>query len=115
MTVKESIMDSMKFFEILGLSKDSLKNRIPIKSDEGALKNSEEANSLRKDLDELEKLKEKCQEIIEKIFQTLNEDNVIPQFIKVLQKKTTEKAVKLNSLFRSFLKTSQSMKHYSKN
>lgn len=93
LTVKESIMDSIKYFELLGLSRDSLKNRIPVKSDEGSLKNSEEASSLRKDLDELDKLKEKCQEIIEKVFQVLNEDNVIPQFINVLKKKTTEKAV----------------------
>jgi hypothetical protein len=37
-------------------------------------------------------------EVIDKIFQMLNDDNIIPQFMRVLQKKTTEKAVKYNSL-----------------
>lgn len=109
-------MDSIKYFELLGLSRDSLKNRIPVKSDEGALKNSEEANSLRKDLDELDKLKDKCQEMIEKVFQVLNEDNVIPQFINVLKKKTTEKAVLFIYLFFRFLgKTSPNSTLCSKN
>lgn len=87
-------MDVMKNFEFLGLSRENLKNKIPVKTDSNALKNSEEAISLRKDLDELDVLKEKIMAIINQIFQTLNEDNVIPQFIGVLQGKTTEKAVK---------------------
>jgi hypothetical protein len=90
---KETIVDNIKYFEILTLSKQALTARIPVKSDPSALKNSEEALSLRKELENLDSLKEKCMEIVHKIFNTLNEDNVIPQFIKVLQKKSTEKAV----------------------
>ena len=91
--IKALVMDSLKSFELLALSRDSLKNRIPVKSDSSALKNCEEAVNLRKDLDELEAIKEKIVSIIEDAFNTLNDDNVIPQFIQVLQKKTTEKAV----------------------
>lgn len=86
-------MDSLKSFELLTLSRDSLKNRIPVKNDASALKNCEEAVNLHKDLDEIESLKEKIVSIIEDVFNTLNEDSVIPQFIQVLQKKTTEKNV----------------------
>jgi len=61
--------------------------------------------------------------IIDKIFQLLNDDNIIPQFIRVLQKKTTEKAVNINcnKLFRysqriklntsRYLKTSRRFRH----
>jgi hypothetical protein len=34
-------------------------------------------------------------EIIKDIFQTLNEDNVVPQYLLVLQKKMTESKVKI--------------------
>lgn len=90
-------MDSLKNFELLALSRDALNKRIPVKTDASTLKNCEEAVNLRKDLDELESTNEKIIAIIEDVFNTLNEDNVIPQFIQVLQKKTTEKQV--NSFF----------------
>lgn len=108
-------MDNMKLFELLGLSRDALNKKVPSKSDAGALKSSEEAVSLRKDLDELESLKEKCMANIEKIFQILNEDNVIPQFIKVLQKKTTEKAVNYIIYIRFLRKVNRSTKTYLRN
>jgi hypothetical protein len=92
-SIKTGIMDSMKFFELLGLSKNILSGKIPVKTDPNAIKNCEEANALRKELDNMESLKEKIMEVINKIFQNLNEDNIIPQFIQVLQKKTTEKAI----------------------
>jgi hypothetical protein len=91
--IKIGIMDNMKYFEILGLPKHQISNKIPVKTDSNAIKNCEEANALRKDLDALDVIKEKCMDIISKIFTVLNEENVSPQFIKVLQKKTTEKAV----------------------
>jgi hypothetical protein len=87
-------MDCIKTFEILLCSRELLKNKIPVKNDESALKSCEEAVDLRKDLDELESIKEKIAQIIEDIFQTLNEDNVVPQYILVLQKKMTDKSVK---------------------
>lgn len=96
--IKNTVMDSLKNFELLGLTRDTLNKRIPVKTDASALKNSEEAVNLRKDLDELEATKEKIIAIIEDVFNTLNEDNVIPQFIQVLQKRTTEKQVRINNL-----------------
>jgi programmed cell death 6-interacting protein len=92
-TTKVQIMESMRFYEILTLSKEQLKNKIPIKVDASSIKECEEAKSLRQELDNLDTAKEKLMEVINKIFQTLNEDNVIPQFLKVLQKKITEKQV----------------------
>lgn len=91
--VKAGILDNMKYFELLTLSKQSLNAKIPQKVDANSIKNCNEATSLRKDLDQMEVLVEKCMEIINKLFQTLNEDNVVPQFIKILQKKTTENAI----------------------
>lgn len=91
--IKTSVVDSLKNFEILALSREILRKKIPVLTDSSALKNCDEAVNLRKDLDELEAIKGKIVAIIEDIFNTLNDDNVIPQFIQVLQKKTTEKQV----------------------
>jgi hypothetical protein len=88
-------MDSIKKFDILLASRDVLKNKIPVKNDESAIKSCEEAVNLRQDLDEIELIKEKIAEIIEDIFQTLNSDNVAPQYIQVIQKKISEKSVKI--------------------
>ena len=90
-------MECIKTFDILLNSRENLKNKIPVKNDESALKTCEEAVDLRKDLDELEGIKEKIAQIIEDIFQTLNEDNVVPQYILVIQKKITEKNVNLSN------------------
>ena len=95
-------MDCIKKFDILLCSREVLKNKIPVKNDESALKTCEEAVDLRKDLDELETIKEKIAHIIEDIFQTLNDGNVTPQFILVLQKKMTEKSVNLFKLIQVF-------------
>jgi hypothetical protein len=86
-------MDSLKNFELLVISREILNKKIPVKSDSSVLSSCEEAVNLKKDLDELEDIKEKIVSIIEDVFNTLNDDNVIPQFIQVLQKKTTEKNV----------------------
>lgn len=86
-------MDSIKQFEILMCSREVMKNKIPVKNDESALKTCEEAVDLRKDLDELESIREKIGNIIENIFSTLSEDNVVSQFLLVIQKKLTEKGV----------------------
>ena len=75
------------------LSKEQLDNKIPHKVDENVIKNCPEAVDLRKDLDNLESLKNKSMEIINQLFNSLNDDNVAPQFIQVLSKKTTETAV----------------------
>ena len=107
-------MESLKNFDILGLSRENLKKRIPVQSDGSAIKNSEEAQTLIKDLDELQSIKEKIMGIIDDIFLTLNDDNVIPQFIQVLQNRTTEKAVNFLFIIRFLLKTKLNMKKNSK-
>ena len=86
-------MDCIKTFDILLSSRENLKNKIPVKNDESALKTCEEAVDLRKDLDEMLDIKEKIIHIIDGIFQTLNEDNVVTQFLLVIQKKASEKSV----------------------
>lgn len=91
--VKEDIVNNMKYFELINLTRDQLKNKLPVKTDTNLLSNSEEAKELSSELEVLEGLKAKFVESVNKIFQTLNEDNIIPQMIKVLQKKTTEQAV----------------------
>lgn len=114
--VKEGIIENMKYFELLSLSKQSLSNKIPVKTDPNAIKNCEEALALRKDLDAMDALKDKCMEVINRIFQTLNEDNIIPQFIKVLQKKATEKQVlsdskpKYDAMFKELESISEEIK-----
>ena len=91
--VKEGIMNNMKYFELINLTREQLKNKLPVKSDTSTIKDSEEAKSLSGELEIIENLKAKLVETVNKIFQTLNDDNIITQMIKVLQKKTTEQAV----------------------
>lgn len=91
--IKNSIVENRKYLEILSLNKASLSKQIPVKTDPDKIKNSEPATKLRKDLDVIEGLKTKSMEVINKTFQTLNEDNIIPQFLQVLQNKTTEKSI----------------------
>ena len=87
-------MESIKKFEILMCSREVMKNKIPAKNDdESTLKTCEEALNLRKDLDELESIREKIGNIIENIFSTFSEDNLVSQFLQVIQKKLTEKGV----------------------
>jgi hypothetical protein len=91
--IKNSMVENRKYLEILSLPKPNLSRQIPVKTDPDKFKNSEPATRLRKDLDVIEGLKAKSIEVINKTFQTLNEDNIIPQFLQVLQRKKTEKAI----------------------
>jgi hypothetical protein len=117
---KAQIMDTMRYYELLTLSRDQLRNKIPIKVDASSIKECDEAKELRKELDNLDSAKEKLMEVINKIFQTLNEDNVIPQFLKVLQKKTTEKGVfaenksKYDDMFKELEVSSNEIKNIKK-
>ena len=70
-----------------------MRNKIPVKTDSSKIKDSVEAKALSEELSALEKHKDQVVEITNKIFQTLNEDNIIPQMLQVLSKKTTEIAV----------------------
>jgi hypothetical protein len=113
---KNDIMENMKYFELLLISKEALKNKIPVKIDPNNVKNCPEALNLRKDLDQLEILKEKAMQVINSIFNALNEDNIVPQMISVLQKKTTEKTIidnaksKFESMFKELESISEEIK-----
>ena len=90
---KNDISNNFQNFDLISLSREKLNEKIPHKIDSGAIKNCKEAIELRSLLDELEIKKEKAMEIINKIFSVLNDDNVAPQFLQVLQKKMTENAI----------------------
>lgn len=91
--LKQSMSDNFKNFDLISLPRETLKNKMPVKKNTNALVESVEAKELAAELAELDKLKSKLVEAINCLFQILNEDNIIPQMIKVLQKKTTEQAV----------------------
>ena len=86
-------MSNFPNFDLISLPREKLNEKIPHKIDSGAIKNCKEATDLRSSLDELDNKKAKAMEIINKIFATLNDDNVAPQFLQVLQKKMTENAI----------------------
>jgi len=100
--IKENIMNNICYFELyyyffnflrLGLDREQLNSKIPVKSDTNSLKNCEEAKALASEIEEFDKLKAKVIDLVAKIFSTLNDDNIIPQMLQVLQKKTSEIAV----------------------
>ena len=91
--VKDGLMNNMKYFELINLTREQLKSKLPVKTDTNTICNSEEAKSLSGELEIIDGLKAKIVDNVNKIFQTLNDDNVITQMLKVLQKKTTEQAV----------------------
>jgi hypothetical protein len=124
--IKNNLLENKTYFDMLSLSKSSLEKKIPNKQQEeseqmSTIKNSEEAKRLYSDLETLEDLKNKCMEIIDKIFHTLNEDNIIPQFLQLLQKKITEKEIfeqnkkKYDSFFSELEKISQEISQCKKN
>ena len=91
--LKEKIMNNLKYFELINLNREQLKKKIPVKVDLSVLTSNQEVKDLESSLETFEKLQATLTENQNKLFQTLNEDNVITQMIKVLQKKTTEQAV----------------------
>ena len=91
--VKEGIIQNMKYFEFLNLTKDQLTKRMPVSSEGNGIRNSEEVKALSNELDILNDLQEKMKECINQIYQNLNEENISSYMIRVLQKKTTEQAV----------------------
>jgi len=72
------------------MEKDKLAQKIPIKSEKTSIKESAEAKEIKALLETLNKKKEKMMEIVNLIFNSLNENNVVTSFIKVLQNKATE-------------------------
>ena len=72
------------------MEKDKLAQKIPIKPEKTSIKESAEAKEIKALLETLNKKKEKMMEIVNLIFNSLNENNVVTSFIKVLQNKATE-------------------------
>lgn len=75
------------------MEKEKLIQKIPIKSEKTNIKESEEAKETKTHLETLNQKKEKLLEIVNGIFNSLNENNVVTSFIKVLQNKATENSV----------------------
>ena len=89
----DDIINSAKNFEILGYSKEKLESNIP--GDKAGLNNlSSDEEKIKNEINKLYQLSDQCMEIINPIYEYINEDeNIIPVFVEVLEKKTTEEAV----------------------
>lgn len=74
-------------------SREILKSKIPFKVDNSILRDSVEAKELKNELETLNSFKEKLVALITFVFKTLNEDNVIPEMLSVLDKKILEESV----------------------
>ena len=85
-----NIQNNLKYFELLSLPREKLDQIIPHRIDNNSIKQSKEFDNLRKELDNLEVEKSKAMEIISRIFASLNDDNVVLQFIQAIQQKKTE-------------------------
>ena len=70
-----------------------MKSKIPFKVDNSILRDSVEASELKNELETLNSFKEKLVALITFVFKTLNEDNVIPEMLSVLDKKILEESV----------------------
>lgn len=90
---KSSIQENCKYFELISMEKDKLTQKIPIKSEKTNIKESDEAKEIKAHLETLNHKKDKLLEIVNGIFNSLNENNVVTSFIKVLQNKATETSV----------------------
>ncbi len=75
------------------MEKEKLIQKIPNKSEKTSIKESEEAKEIKAHLETLNKKKERLLEIVNVIFNGLNENNVVTLFVKVLQNKATETSV----------------------
>jgi hypothetical protein len=93
--IKQSVLDNMRYFDLINLPKKLIESKL-IKSHknlDSEVANSEEASKLRSFLEKLNNLKEKIMEGIHNIFNKLNDDNLVPQFMLVLSKKLTENEI----------------------
>ena len=89
----DDILNNSQKFEILGQSKEKLESNIP--GDKEGLNNlSSDEERIKNEIDKLYNLSDKCMELINPIYEILNNDEVIiPLFVDVLERKTTEDAV----------------------
>jgi hypothetical protein len=90
---KSSVQENCKYFELISMEKEKLIQKIPNKSEKTSIKESEEAKEIKAHLETLNKKKERLLEIVNVIFNGLNENNVVTLFVKVLQNKATETSV----------------------
>ena len=89
----DDILNNSQKFELLGQSKEKLESNIP--GDKEGLNNlSSDEERIKNEIDKLYNLSDKCMELINPIYEILNNDEVIiPLFVDVLERKTTEDAV----------------------
>lgn len=90
---KSQIQDNCKFFELICLEREKLNEKIPIKSETTNLSGSEDAKIIRDLINEMDSKKSKMMKEIDLIFSNLNSGEINSQFIKVLQKKSTEQNI----------------------
>ena len=89
----DDIIKSSKDFEFLGYSREKLENNIP-GDKPGLNKLTADEEKIRAQILKLYELSDKCMGIINPIYEGLNEDeNIIPIFVEILDRKTTEEAV----------------------
>ena len=89
----DEILNNAKNFEILMFTKAKLESDIP-GDQKGLNKLSNDEEKIKNEINKLYELSDKCMEIINPIYEDLNEDGIImPSFIEVLAKKTTEEAI----------------------
>ena len=91
---KDAIVYNIKNFELLNLPKEALIEKIPKAKLDKPKKLSKEEQKVRDGVQNLLKLKKDCFDIINPIFDALNDESQItPSFMEVLSKKTTEQAI----------------------
>ena len=89
----DDILKNAENFEILGYSKEKFENNIP-GDKQGLNKLSADEEKIKNEISKLYQLSDQCMEIINPIYEFINEDeNIIPVFVEILEKKTTEEAV----------------------
>ena len=86
------ILQNAPSFEKLLMTKEQLVNNIP-KKEEINVTNANAEAEIKKQIDILYELSEKCMNIINNIYKDLNDEFLIGLFVQVLEKKNTEKAI----------------------
>jgi len=75
------------------MDREKIIQKIPIKSEKTNIKESDEAKEIKTTLETLNQKKEKLLEVVNGLFNSLNDNNVVTSFIKVLQSKATENSI----------------------
>lgn len=75
------------------MDKEKIILKIPVKSEKTNIKESDEAKEIKAILVTMNQKKEKLLELVNGLFNSLNDNNVVTSFIKVLQSKATENSI----------------------